>query len=98
MVGHILIHLSHDPQWFFSGLSYSKILFTKITPKNNQEPNSLDTKLVCLPCHPMPDFSANGFSIKGAVSTKTLTFVSFFLSNLAINLLENDFNLPFIIS
>ena len=31
------------------------------------------TRLVCLPCQPMPAASASGFSITGAVSTKTFT-------------------------
>ena len=31
------------------------------------------TRLVCLPCQPSPAAAASGFSITGAVSTKTLT-------------------------
>ncbi len=45
----------------------------KIEPRNSQEPNSRLTRLVCLPCQPSPAASASGFSITGAVSTKTLT-------------------------
>ena len=45
----------------------------KIEPRNSQEPNSRDTRLVCLPCQPRPAAAASGFSITGAVSTKTLT-------------------------
>ena len=44
-------------------------------PRNSQEPKSRDTRLVCLPCQPMPAFCASGFSITGAVSTKTFTSV-----------------------
>ena len=29
-------------------------LFKSITPKNNHEPNSFDTKFVCFPCQPKP--------------------------------------------
>ena len=32
-----------------------------------------DTRLVCLPCQPSPARCASGFSITGAVSTKTFT-------------------------
>ena len=60
-VGHTDTHLSHEPQWLTSGASYLKILFTKITPKKSQEPNCLETRLVCFPCQPIPAFSANGF-------------------------------------
>ena len=45
----------------------------KIEPRNSQEPNSRETRLVCLPCQPRPAFAASGFSITGAVSTKTFT-------------------------
>ena len=45
----------------------------KIAPRNSQEPSSRLTRLVCLPCQPRPAASASGFSITGAVSTKTLT-------------------------
>ena len=42
-------------------------------PRNSQEPNSRDTRLVCLPCQPSPARAASGFSSTGAVSTKTFT-------------------------
>ena len=42
-------------------------------PRNSQLPKSRETRLVCLPCQPSPARSASGFSISGAVSTKTLT-------------------------
>ena len=42
-------------------------------PRNSQEPCVRETRLVCLPCQPMPARSANGFSITGAVSTNTFT-------------------------
>jgi hypothetical protein len=31
------------------------------------------TRLVCLPCQPSPAWAARGFSITGAVSTKTFS-------------------------
>ncbi len=45
----------------------------KIAPRNSQEPNSRETRMVCLPCQPSPAASASGFSITGAVSTNTFT-------------------------
>ena len=45
----------------------------KIEPRNSHEPNSRETRLVCLPCQPMPARSASGFSITAAVSTNTFT-------------------------
>ena len=46
-----------------------------IAPRNSQEPNSRDTRLVCLPCQPSPARWASGFSSSGAVSTNTFTSV-----------------------
>ena len=46
----------------------------RIAPRNSHEPNSRETRLVCLPCQPIPARAASGFSIRGAVSTNTLTF------------------------
>ena len=40
-------------------------------PRNSQLPCSRLTRLVCLPCQPMPAAALNGFSITGAVSTNT---------------------------
>ena len=40
---------------------------------NSHEPNSRLTRLVCLPCQPIPAASASGFSMTGAVSTNTFT-------------------------
>src|SRR6202012_5810247 len=60
------------PQWSVSGSSGGRSAAVKISPRNSQEPNSRDTKLVCLPCQPRPAAAASGFSITGAVSTKTL--------------------------
>ena len=37
----------------------------KIAPRNSHEPNSRDTRLVCLPCQPRPAACASGFSITG---------------------------------
>ena len=45
----------------------------KIVPRNSHEPSSRLTRLVCLPCQPMPAASASGFSMTGAVSTNTFT-------------------------
>ena len=45
----------------------------KIAPRNSHEPNSRETRLVCLPCQPNPAACANGFSMTAAVSTNTLT-------------------------
>ena len=45
----------------------------KIAPRNSHEPNSRETRLVCLPCQPSPAACASGFSITAAVSTNTLT-------------------------
>ena len=42
------------------------------TPRNSHEPKSRDTRLVCLPWKPSAAPAASGFSIRGAVSTKTL--------------------------
>ena len=41
--------------------------------QNNQDPACLETRFVCLPCHPRPACWASGFSINGAVSTNTFT-------------------------
>ena len=38
-----------------------------------RKPKRRDTRLVCLPIHPVPARMAMGFSITGAVSTNTLT-------------------------
>ena len=45
----------------------------RITPRNSQLPCSRLTRLVCLPCQPIPAACASGFSITGAVSTNTLS-------------------------
>ncbi len=45
----------------------------RITPRNSQLPCSRLTRLVCLPCQPIPAAWASGFSITGAVSTNTLS-------------------------
>ncbi len=44
-----------------------------MAPRNSHEPCSRDTSMVFLPCQPSPAAAASGFSITGAVSTKTLT-------------------------
>src|SRR4029079_5969200 len=53
--------------------SAGKSSVVKIEPRNSQEPNWRETRLVCLPCHPSPAWAASGFSMTAAVSTKTLT-------------------------
>ena len=70
-VGQISKQALHAPQWSFSGKSTGMSLFKSITPKNNHEPNSFDTKFVCFPCQPKPANWARGFSNNGAVSTNT---------------------------
>ena len=45
----------------------------RITPRNSQLPCSRLTRLVCLPCQPIPAACASGFSITGAVSTNTFS-------------------------
>ena len=55
------------------GASGASSRVVKIAPRNSQLPCSRLTRLVCLPCQPMPAASASGFSITGAVSTKTLS-------------------------
>ena len=44
-----------------------------MTPRNSQLPCSRLSRLVCLPCQPMPAAADSGFSITGAVSTNTLS-------------------------
>ena len=53
--------------------SGSSSAVVRMVPMKNHEPSSRDTRLVCLPCQPSPAFWASGFSISGAVSTKTFT-------------------------
>ena len=56
-----------------SGSSGGSSSVVKIAPRNSHEPNSRDTRLVCLPCQPSPAAAASGFSITAAVSTNTFT-------------------------
>ena len=63
----------HEPQWSVSGASAGSSASVRIAPRNSHDPNSRLTRLVCLPCQPRPAASASGFSISGAVSTKTFT-------------------------
>ena len=42
------------PQWSTSGASGSSSAAVRMAPRNSQEPNSRDTRLVCLPCQPSP--------------------------------------------
>ena len=61
------------PQESGSASSAGSSSVVKIAPRNSHEPNSRDTRLVCLPCQPRPAAAASGFSITAAVSTNTLT-------------------------
>jgi hypothetical protein len=61
------------PQWSLSGASGGRSSVVKIAPRNSQDPNWRETRLVCLPCHPSPAAPASGFSMTAAVSTKTFT-------------------------
>ena len=61
------------PQESGSDWSGGSSSVVKIAPRNSHEPNSRETRLVCLPCQPMPAAAASGFSITAAVSTKTFT-------------------------
>ena len=56
-----------------SASSRGRSSVVKIAPRNSHEPNSRDTRLVCLPCQPRPAACASGFSITAAVSTNTFT-------------------------
>ena len=56
-----------------SASSRGRSSVVKIAPRNSHEPNSRETRLVCLPCQPRPAACASGFSITAAVSTNTLT-------------------------
>ena len=72
-VGHTSRQRRQAPQWSSSGASGSIAAVVKIEPMNSHDPNSRDTRLVCLPCQPSPARAASGFSITGAVSTKIFT-------------------------
>ena len=61
------------PQWSASASSVGSSSVVKIEPRNSHEPNSRETRLVCLPCQPSPALAASGFSITAAVSTNTFT-------------------------
>ena len=56
-----------------AGASGSSSRLVRITPRNSQLPCSRLTRLVCLPCQPIPAACASGFSITGAVSTNTFS-------------------------
>ena len=72
LVGQALMQLEHDPQKLSSFLSISNLILEYISPIKNQEPLSRLIRLVCFPIQPRPAFSAIGFSITGAESTKVL--------------------------
>ena len=56
-----------------AGASGCSSRLVRITPRNSQLPCSRLTRLVCLPCQPIPAACASGFSITGAVSTNTFS-------------------------
>ncbi len=62
----------HDPQCSTSGASLGSSSVVNTAPRKNQLPSARDSRLVCLPCQPIPAACASGFSITGAVSTNTL--------------------------
>ena len=74
-VGQISIHFEQVPHLLLFGELVLFKIFTsiRITPKKSQLQKLGLTKLVCFPIQPIPAASAIGFSIKGAVSTNTLT-------------------------
>jgi len=68
-------------------------------PRNSHEPCARLTRLVCLPCQPSPAASASGFSITGAVSTKTLrSWPAPAFAKLPASQLPSCFNRPLIVS
>ena len=72
-VGQISMQARQVPQRSPSGASGFKRAVVKIAPRKSQEPNCRETRLVCLPCQPIPAACASGFSMMGAVSTNTFT-------------------------
>ena len=56
-----------------AGASGSSSRLVRMIPRNSQLPCSRLTRLVCLPCQPMPAAALSGFSITGAVSTNTFS-------------------------
>ena len=71
-VGQTSRQARQEPQCSVSGASRARSAVVKIAPRKNQLPKERDSRLVCLPCQPRPAACASGFSITGAVSTKTL--------------------------
>jgi hypothetical protein len=71
-VGQTSRQARHDPQRSSPGASRGSSSVVKIAPRKNQFPRSRPRRFVCLPCQPSPAAAASGFSITGAVSTKTL--------------------------
>ena len=50
-----------EPQRSASGASGASASVVRISPRNSHEPNRRETRLVCLPCQPMPARWASGF-------------------------------------
>ncbi len=72
-VGQASRQARHEPHDSTAGGSGGSSKVVSTAPRNSQEPKLRETRLVCLPCQPTPARPASGFSIKGAVSTNTLS-------------------------
>src|SRR5262249_36491081 len=68
-VGQALIQSEQVPQRSEPGTSGGSASVVRISPNNNQEPCSEDTRLECFPIQPRPARCAQAFSIIGPVST-----------------------------
>jgi len=56
-----------EPQWSVSAPSRGRSRLVKMTPRNSHEPNSRETRLVCLPCSPVPRLAPVAFHHRGGV-------------------------------
>jgi len=75
-VGQASRQAVQEPQCSVSASSGSSARVVKTSPRKNQLPWWRDSRLACLPCQPSPAAWAKGFSMTGAVSTKTFTSAS----------------------
>ena len=64
------MQLLHVPQLSFFFLLTVKLIGKNISERNNHDPYSFETILVCLPSQPTLVFFAKYFSITGELSTK----------------------------
>ena len=69
----ILVNREHG-NWLFLGASGANSSEVMMIPRNSQLPWVRDSRLLCLPCQPIPAAADSGFSITGAVSTNTLSW------------------------